>query len=139
MKAEMGHSDAQLGLLSQAFRWRMAFMAVGLPGIALALVLLVTVQEPPRGRWESESGAAFKPGLTETLVLLSTYRSFWYLAAASVLTSFVSYGNGNFTPSFLVRVHEMELLTSVSCWPFLEVPLGLLVPSLVGVWLIDWA
>jgi predicted MFS family arabinose efflux permease len=39
------------GWLEHAFGWRAAFAAVGLPGVALALVLLVTVREPPRGRF----------------------------------------------------------------------------------------
>ncbi|NQX88492.1 MAG: MFS transporter [Halioglobus sp.] len=97
------------GLLSQAYGWRIAFMAVGLPGILLAALLVSTVREPPRGRWESPAAAAYKPGLNETLSLLSSYRSFWYLALGSGLTAFVSYGNGNFTPSFIVRSHGLEI------------------------------
>jgi predicted MFS family arabinose efflux permease len=97
------------GLISQAYGWRIAFMAVGLPGVLLALVLVLTVREPPRGRWESTSQAAYKPGWRETLALLSSYRSFWYLAGAAGLTAFVSYGSGNFAPSFLVRNHGLEI------------------------------
>ncbi len=97
------------GLISQAYGWRVAFMAAGLPGVLLAVVLLLTVREPPRGRWESASQAAYKPSLRETLMLLSSYRSFWYLAAAGGLTAFVSYGNGNFAPSFLMRYHGLQL------------------------------
>jgi predicted MFS family arabinose efflux permease len=97
------------GLISQAYGWRIAFMAVGIPGILLAALLVLTVREPPRGRWESASRAAYKPGLKETLVQLSSYRSFWYLAAGGGLTAFVSYGSGNFAPSFLVRNHDLEI------------------------------
>jgi len=97
------------GLISQAYGWRVAFMAAGLPGVVLAVVLVLTVREPPRGRWESAAEAAYKPGLRETLALLSSYRSFWYLAAAGGLTAFVSYGSGNFAPSFLVRYHGLEM------------------------------
>jgi predicted MFS family arabinose efflux permease len=97
------------GLISQAYGWRIAFMAVGLPGVALALLLVLTVREPPRGRWESATDAAFKPSLKETLTLLSSYRSFWYLAGASGLTAFVSYGSGNFAPSFMLRSHGLEV------------------------------
>lgn len=97
------------GLISQAYGWRVAFMAVGIPGVVLALVLVFTVREPPRGRWESASQAAYKPDLKETLTLLSSFRSFWYLAVAGGLTAFVSYGTGNFAPSFLVRNHGLEI------------------------------
>ncbi len=97
------------GLISQAYGWRIAFMAVGIPGVVLALVLVLTVREPVRGYWESAAQAAYKPGWKETLATLASYRSFWYLAAAGGLTAFVSYGTGNFAPSFLVRNHGMEM------------------------------
>jgi predicted MFS family arabinose efflux permease len=97
------------GLISQAYGWRIAFMAVGIPGVLLAVVLVLTVREPPRGRWESAPQAGYKPSLKETLALLSSYRSFWYLAGASGLTAFVSYGSGNFAPSFMVRNHGLEI------------------------------
>ncbi|MEZ5504175.1 MAG: MFS transporter [Halioglobus sp.] len=97
------------GLISQAYGWRVAFMAVGLPGVLLAVVLVLTVREPPRGRWETAAQAAYRPDFRQTLALLSSYRSFWYLASAGGLTAFVSYGNGNFAPSFLVRNHGLEI------------------------------
>jgi predicted MFS family arabinose efflux permease len=97
------------GVISQAYGWRIAFMAVGLPGILLAAILVLTVREPPRGRWESAEQAAYKPGWRDTLAELSSYRSFWYLAAAGGLTAFVGYGSGNFAPSFMVRNHGMEM------------------------------
>ena len=58
------------GVISQVYGWRTAFMAAGLPGVVLAVVLLLTVREPVRGRWESAPRAAYKPGLRETLTLL---------------------------------------------------------------------
>jgi len=97
------------GLISQAYGWRVAFMAVGLPGIALAALLVLTVREPPRGRWESAAQAAYKPGWKDTFAELSSYRSFWYLAAGGGLTAFVGYGSGNFAPSFMVRNHGMDM------------------------------
>lgn len=93
------------GFVSQAFGWRVAFMAVGIPGVLFALVFFLTVKEPARGRWESTAEATYKPSMRETVKLLSGYRSFWYLAAATGLTAFTAYGNGNFAPSFLMRNH----------------------------------
>jgi predicted MFS family arabinose efflux permease len=97
------------GLIAQAYGWRIAFMAVGVPGIVLAVLLLLTVREPPRGRWESAAQAAYKPDLKETLATLSSFRSFRYLAIAGGLTAFVGYGNGNFAPSFMVRNHGLDM------------------------------
>ncbi len=97
------------GLLAQAYGWRIAFMGVGIPGIVLAVILVFTVREPPRGRWESAVQAAYKPDLKETLATLSSYRSFRYLAIGGGLTAFVGYGTGNFAPSFMVRNHGLEM------------------------------
>lgn len=97
------------GLISQAYGWRVAFMAVGIPGVLFALVFVLTVKEPQRGRWESAAEAAYKPTLAETIAVLSSYRSFWYLAGGCGLSSFVGYGNGNFAPSFLMRNHGFSV------------------------------
>jgi predicted MFS family arabinose efflux permease len=97
------------GLISQAYGWRIAFMAVGAPGVLFALVFVFTVKEPQRGRWESAAEAAYKPSMRETITLLSSYRSFWYLAGGCGLSSFVGYGNGNFAPSFLMRNHGFSV------------------------------
>lgn len=97
------------GLLAAKYGWRMAFMLVGAPGIALALLLLITVREPVRGRWDSAAANASKPSFRQTLALLKRRRSFWYVAMGCALTSYVSYGNGNFLPSFLIRNHGMEI------------------------------
>ena len=97
------------GFISQMFGWRSAFMIVGIPGIIFAAIFFLTVKEPQRGRWESSAQAQYIPSLGETLRLLAGYRSFWYLSAGAGLTAFVGYGNGNFTPSFLMRSHDFEV------------------------------
>jgi predicted MFS family arabinose efflux permease len=97
------------GFVSQAYGWRVAFMAVGIPGVLFAIVFYLTVKEPQRGRWESAVEARYKPSLKETLALLKQYRSFWYIAAGAGLSAFVGYGNGNFSPSFLMRSHGLSV------------------------------
>jgi predicted MFS family arabinose efflux permease len=97
------------GFISEAFGWRAAFMAVGIPGIVFAMIFILTVKEPMRGQWESRGRAVHIPTLGETLRVLASYRSFWYLATGTGLTAFVGYGNGNFTPSFLIRSHGFSL------------------------------
>ncbi|MCB9726110.1 MAG: MFS transporter [Spirochaetaceae bacterium] len=95
------------GVIDEYFGWRAAFLVVGLPGVLFALLFRLTVEEPPRGRFESAQAAAYRPGLRETLALLSGFRCFWWIAAGAGLTSFVGYGVGNFVPSFLVRSHGL--------------------------------
>jgi len=96
------------GFISEWLGWRAAFMVVGVPGILFAILFRLTVNEPPRGRWESAAAASYRPSLRETVQLLARYRSFWYIAAATGLTAFAGYGNGNFAPSFFMRSHGLS-------------------------------
>ncbi len=97
------------GVIAEKFGWRMAFVVVGLPGVFFAIVLRLTVREPVRGRWEAEDASQKNPSLSDTLQLLRSTPSFWYIALGTALISYVSYGNGNFFPSFLIRNHNMNL------------------------------
>jgi MFS family permease len=82
---------------------------VGVPGVLFALILRLTLKEPQRGRWDGSSQGKAAPGLKETLGLLRDRPSFWYLALGASCIAYVSYGNGNFMPSFLIRNHGLSL------------------------------
>lgn len=47
------------------------------------------------------------PSLRTTLATLSALRSFRYLALGAGFTAFVTYGTGNFGPSFLARTYHL--------------------------------
>jgi predicted MFS family arabinose efflux permease len=97
------------GVLAETLGWRSAFMVVGIPGVLFAALLLLTVREPLRGRWDRGSRADDKPSFRQTLAVLRTRRSFWYVALGSSLSAYVGYGNGNFFPSYLIRNHGMSV------------------------------
>lgn len=97
------------GVISQMFGWRIAFFAVGIPGIVLAVIFFFTVREPRRGHWEAASSSEHKPSFGETVKVLSSFRSFWYIALGTGITAFAGYGNGNFAPSFLIRNHGFSV------------------------------
>lgn len=93
------------GLIAEAMGWREAFLALGLPGLALAILVKLTVREPPRS-----SGGTEAPGLRETAALLSKKSAFWFAALGGAMASFVGYGVGQFTNSFFMRSHELSIL-----------------------------
>jgi predicted MFS family arabinose efflux permease len=97
------------GVIAETFGWRTAFMVVGLPGVVFAVILRFSLREPQRGRWESSPASSSQHGLKETMALLGDRPSFWYLALGSAFTAYVAYGNGNFFPSFLIRIHGMGI------------------------------
>jgi MFS family permease len=95
--------------LVQWFDWRVAFVVVGLPGVLLAILLRLTVLEPPRGFSEARSDTE-ETSFKEVLALLWSRKAFRHLSFACALHAFVTYGVGNFMVIFLSRVHDMPTI-----------------------------
>ena len=96
------------GWIAENLGWRTAFFLVGIPGIAYALVVLWIVKEPRRGRWD-EGGSPPNSSFKQTWECLRQRPSFWWVSVGCAFSAFISYGNGNFMPSFLIRNHGMSL------------------------------
>jgi MFS family permease len=95
--------------IAEAYGWRAAFVAAGLPGIALALVVRLTVREPERGRFDAPSPVAARSSLRETLGFLFGLSAYRHLIAASSLHSLAGSGAASWNPAFLMRVHGMSV------------------------------
>jgi len=125
------------GWIAEFFGWRLAFLVVGLPGVALALVLRFTVAEPIRGWSEGASGqVASAPPLGEVLRLLWSRRSFRYLATAASIQAFIIYGIGNWLPSFFLRTHDISI-GELGMWLALGSGIGGGAGSFFGGWITD--
>lgn len=100
----LGSAMAYLGggWLVSTFDWRTAFWMLGAPGILAALLLKLTVKEPPRAGTQTKP-----PSFSETLRTLSTKASFWHVAFGGALISFVGYGSSQFLVSHLVRNYDL--------------------------------
>ncbi len=111
------------GPIAQAFSWREAFLVLGIPGILVGIIVLVTVKEPPRGYSDPVGTVRLQSlGIKDTLKLLGGKRTYWLNMIAATLVAFVGYAVSNFQAAFFQRAHEMsvaEVATQVS------VPLGL--------------
>jgi MFS family permease len=97
---------------NQNLGWRNTFIAIGLPGIVLALIVFLTVKEPPRGMSDGAGakGATQKaPGMMEVLKFLWLRPSFRHLSLACALHSVVWYASGAFNNAFLQRSHGMNV------------------------------
>lgn len=110
-----GWGAAELG-------WRTTFLLVGIPGIAVALLVWLTLREPPRGMSEVkiESGPLTTstepaPKVKVVLSFLWERRSFRHLGFAAGLHAFVGYGAGTWNAPYLIRSHEMPI-TEVGSW-----------------------
>lgn len=90
------------GWIAQVHGWRMAFVVLGVAGLLLAPLFMMTVREPAR-----PPSSPSPPGFLEVLRLLAGRPGFWLLALASGLASMVGYGLLFWFPAFLARSHGM--------------------------------
>ncbi len=96
------------GWLNEIHGWRTAFMIVGLPGLAVALLVRYTLAEPIRGLSENRqtSDEAQVP-FQAVLQLLWSRLSFRHMAMGAALNAFAGYSTSNWTASFFIRSHGM--------------------------------
>ncbi|WP_084418385.1 spinster family MFS transporter [Henriciella litoralis] len=90
--------------------WRIAFFAVGLPGIIFAIILAVTMKDPPRGY--TDPPQAVKPkaaNFGEVLSILKSKPTFIHVVIGAGIASFAGYGIGHFVPAYFIRIHELTL------------------------------
>ena len=125
------------GWLDENFGWRMALMMVGLPGIFYAFILLFSVEEPPKGRFDDLDNKNTKVrSFFEVLQNLLSKKTFVFLALAGGFHNFGSYGIGNFFAPFLARVHHMSS-GEIGTWLGLTMGGGGIIGTFLGGFLAD--
>ncbi len=109
------------GVIARYYGWRMAFYALGIPGVLFSLIVYFTIKEPLKGQMDKvkspdvaddQQGLVADPTIKETLHHLLTKKTFIYAAFAAGFHTFTTYGVGNFLPSFLQRVHGVDIATA---------------------------
>lgn len=95
------------GWLNEFFGWRVAFLVVGIPGVALALLLRFTLAEPIRGLHDGSSATPEPVPFGDVLRLLWSRRTFFHMALGAGLNAFCGYGVANWTASFMIRTYQM--------------------------------
>jgi MFS family permease len=125
------------GWITEFFGWRLAFFVVGAPGILLAILLRLTVSEPPRGWSEGVApSASAAPPLSEVAHLLWSRRSFPHIALAASLQAYIIYAIGNWLPSFFLRSYDIGI-GELGTWMALTTGFGGGIGSFFGGWMAD--
>ena len=117
--------------------WRIAFVVVGLPGVLVAVVVWLTIKEPPRGYSDPPSADAVeKASFAEGFRELSSKRSFWWMAIGASFVAFVGYGISSFQAPFLQREHGLGVSDAAI---YYGAPLAALaaVGTFLGGWLTE--
>ncbi len=95
------------GYVSTLHGWRAAFLVLGIPGVLLALIILVTIKEPERGRLDVVPKEK-APSVMETLKFLWSQKAAVHAIWGSGLSAFWGWGLMWFTPLFLQRTYGMD-------------------------------
>ncbi len=95
------------GYVSTVNGWRAAFLVLGFPGIVLALVIMVTIKEPKRGRLDAVTTEK-TPTVMETIRFIWSQKALAHAMWASGLSAFWGWGLMWFTPLFLQREYGMD-------------------------------
>lgn len=96
------------GQIAAHWGWRAAFLTVGLPGLALAVVTWLGLDEPRRRPEFAVTVAGGEP-LGASIRALLAKPAFVNITIAMVLYFLMAYGALVFTVSFLIRAHGLSL------------------------------
>jgi predicted MFS family arabinose efflux permease len=95
------------GWINEWYGWRTAFVVVGLPGILLAILVRLTVTEPPRGYSEALVEKPQAPAFWSVARFLFHNAALRNIIIAGALISFTGYASVIWVPIYLVRIHEL--------------------------------
>jgi MFS family permease len=122
------------GVLGQKYGWHAAFMLVGVPGLLLAIPIAL-LRTPPRGG-DDASPQASAGKVSAGYAALFKNRSFVCNTLAMAAMTFAIGGLAQWIPSFLYRVHSLDVAKANTMFGATTVLAGIL-GTLAGGWLGD--
>lgn len=97
------------GLLEDRFGWRSAFLMVGVPGMAMAVLFFLVVREPPRGTYDAGAGDRDRHySLKEAAGHILGHPCFMLIALGFGLASAAVSAFENWVPTYMIRVQHMS-------------------------------
>lgn len=116
------------GWVGELFGWRIAFLLIGVPGLAMAVLIKFTIREP-----RHQKALSIEPllPLTKVIKFLWGRQSFRYLIIGLTLMNFVGIGVGQWYATFFIRSHGMTL-GDLGIWLGLIFGLGGAVATFLG-------
>jgi MFS family permease len=121
------------GVVAHHYGWRAAMFAVGLPGLALAVLVRLFVVEPRRGLSDAARDAAAgpPPPIAAGVAAMWRTRPAAHVVAGVTLTSMIGYALTGWGPSYMQRSLGLSML-DVSRYVALPAALTASVSAVVG-------
>ena len=104
--AYLGYNMA--GEVANIYSWRAAFLALGIPGLIIGVVVYLTIREPVRGRLDGIVDEQ-KPSLLETIKFLWVQKAAFHVVIGGGLCALWGWGLMYFTPTFLQRAYNLDV------------------------------
>jgi len=120
------------GWLIEHYGWRVTFMAIGLPGIVLSILVKFTLREPRLSSVSTEE--AINLPLKSVLATLLKCITFRHILFAFAVSNFFSLGLVVWLPTFFIRSYGMDI-DQLGAWFALVWGVSGLVGSYGGGWL----
>ncbi len=115
--------------------WQLVFVAVGLPGLLLAPLVLLIVREPPRREMNTEAISGDRPTFGATLRYMWERRGVYGGATFGVgLAALFGYGITAWYPTYLQRVHGFSIANAGLLLGFGNVVFGVIGSLAAGWW-----
>src|SRR5207245_2002204 len=123
------------GAVAQAYGWRAAFFALGVPGVLLGALVFLTIREPRRGRLDAVA-AVGKASFSESLAFLWRQRAAFHVIMGSGVCSLWGWGLVWFTPTFLLRTYGLNVAQAGSLMGHIHL-VGGVAATVVAAWLMS--
>jgi MFS family permease len=96
------------GAVAQAYGWRAAFLALGVPGVVLGLLVFLTIREPRRGQLDAMATNS-RASFWESLAFLWRQRAAFHVIMGSGVCCLWGWGLIWWTPTFLLRTYQLNV------------------------------
>lgn len=127
------------GWMVQHYGWREAFYLMGLPGVALGVLVYATLREPRRGQAEPHyQDSEHVPSFASVLKHLFSVATFRCISAGAGLGGFATFGINLFIPVYMIRAFDMSYAKAGLMFAIISGGAGLLGSALGGL-VCDWA
>lgn len=123
------------GAAAQAYGWRGAFYALGVPGVLLGVIFLLTIREPRRGQLDRVA-AEEKASFAQALTFLWRQRAAFHVIMGAGVCSLWGWGLVWWTPTFLLRTYGLNVAQAGAITGHIHL-VGGIAASVAAAWLMS--
>jgi MFS family permease len=123
------------GAVAQISGWRGAFFALGVPGVLLGVLVLLSIREPKRGGLDALA-AEGKASFAESLSFLWRQRAAFHVIMGSGVCSLWGWGLVWWTPTFLLRTYGLNVAEAGAITGHIHLVGGILA-TVAAAWLMS--